>query len=172
MIETIGSMLGGGAVVGVARYLRDVYVTRVRREEHAERTAERRDKREDDITRDFAVDAIAERKATMEKVDQQAAEITRLSVAVARCEEKHVASEFREKAQAATIAEQAAEIATLKSDLSFTRQLADRQRQRIDELEARDAARDAEVADLRVRFDAVVKAAMLRDSIPPGVAGQ
>ena len=35
-----------------------------------------------------------------------------------------------------------------------------------------DAARDAEVADLRVRFDAVVKAAMLRDSIPPGVAGQ
>lgn len=176
MIETIGTGLvmvltykGGSALWSAAA---KAYAKKRETDVRLAEVAETKASREDDITRDFAVDAIAERKATMEKVDQQAAEITRLSVAVARCEEKHVASEFREKAQAATIAEQAAEIATLKSDLSFTRQLADRQRQRIDELEARDAARDAEVADLRVRFDAVVKAAMLRDSIPPGVAGQ
>lgn len=160
MIETIGTILGGGVLGAVAKYARDVYVARARREEHAERTDEKRAKREDDITRDFAVDAIAERKATMAKVEQQATEITRLSVAVARCEEKHAASELRERAKDAEIEEQRGEIASLRTTVDLQAQLVERQREEIAKLDGDVSSLTTQLTDLRDSFDAFVKGAM------------
>lgn len=122
--------------------------------------AERRAAREDDDSKSLVLDANAERRATMRKVEEQAAEITRLSVAVARCEEKHVASEAREREKDEKIEEQHREIASLRIDLDMTRQLADRQREEITKLDGDVASLTTQLADMRDSFDAFVKTAM------------
>lgn len=153
MIETIGAVLGGGALGVVAKAMRDAYVARIRREEHAERTAAKAHAREDDITRETALEDREDRRRMETEVRELRDTVTRLSVDVARCEERHSVSEARER-----------ELAT---ELDLTRQLADRQRAKLDEQDRTIARLDGDVAslttqlaDMRDSFDAFVKTAM------------
>lgn len=153
MIETIGALLGGGVLGVIVKAWRDTHVARLRREEHAEKTAERRGRREDDITRETALEDREDRRRMEHEVRELRDTVTRLSVDVARCEERHLVSEARER--------------ELTTELDLTRQLGDRQRAKIEEQDATIAKLDRDVsslttqlADMRDSFDAFVKTAM------------
>ncbi len=135
----LGSILGGGAAGVVATAVQRAYVAQLKRAENAEQLAHAKETREDDITQKTALEDRADRRRTEGEVRKLQDTVTELSVAVARCEERHKLNEARER--------------TLKFELDMTRQLADRQRLEI-------IALHEELTDLRTRFDEIVKRLM------------
>lgn len=160
MIEIIGAVLGGGFAGVAVKAARDVYVARVRREEHAEKTAERRDKREDDTLGRIAQDDREDRRRMEAKVEalvvenrEQAVEIARISSALTRCEEKHVESEVRDRDKDRKIEDATSKVSKLEIDLDFSRQLSDRLRVELDSVHV-------QLDEMRSQLDAFVKTAM------------
>lgn len=147
-LAIIGAVLGGGTFGVVAKSVRDAYVARLRREEHAERTRARAETREDDTLGRIAIEDRDDRRRMEQLVGRLQDEVRVLSVQVARCEERHAVAEERER--------------SLTNELLLTRQLADRQRAEIDALRS-------SIADITKRFDALVERRMTgADSVPPG----
>lgn len=156
-LTQLPSMLGGGGIVLLAEVLRKIYTTRVKEREHGATLSETRSAREADDSRSFVLEANSERRATLEKVEQQAARITQLSVSIARCEEKHVANELRE-------VEKDEEIRRLSTALDMTQQLVAKQRaeNQAQEETINRQGRDietlhAQLVELRASFDKFVK---------------
>ena len=156
-LTQLPGLLGGGGLVLIAEVLRKMYTTRVREREHQASLSETRSAREADDSRSFVLEANSERRATLDKVERQAQQITQLSVAVARCEEKHAANELRE-------AEKDEEIRRLSTALDMTQQLVSKQRAE-NEMQKETIVRQgrdieglhSQLDALRAQFDTFVK---------------
>lgn len=151
----------GGGIVALAEVIRRAYTTRMKREEHGDTLQDKREAREADDSRAFVHEANAERRATLERVDRQAAEITRLSVEIAKCTAKHELMEERD-------AEKEKQIQQLTVALDMTSQLVTRQREEIaaQELVIESQGRDLvslhiELTGLKASFDAFVQKTIL-----------
>ena len=131
---------------------RDAYVANLRHGERRAAIIATGEKHEREVTERFALDALDSRRKSEDIMREQSAQITELSVRVARCDEQHAAS---------------------KIELDMTKQLAERQRVEIDRLHGEVATLTTALDDLRDRFDRFVASAMdVRiSSVPPSPEG-
>jgi chromosome segregation ATPase len=136
----IPSFLGGGGVVAFAEVIRRAYTTRVKERENEAKLADGKDARDADDSRSFVLEANAERRDTLRKVEAQASEITRLSVELARYTAKHELNELRD-------AEKDAQLKHMNLSLEMTQQLVTKQREEIDAQERVIEAQGREISN-------------------------
>lgn len=167
LLAQLPGMLGGGGLVMLAEVLRRAYTTKVRREEHESELHDRKDIRDNEDSRSFVTEARAERKSTMQRVEIQAAEITRLSVEVAKCTAKHDAMESR-------YLEKDRQLDQLTASLQATLDLVQTQREEIgaQELVIESQGRDiiglhAELTQLKAAFNVFVTRSSGNSDLPP-----
>lgn len=138
-LDIAGSISGGSVVGYVIKHVRDIYLARLRSRRQEVATEERASSRDADRTDKWAIKALDVARSSDAEKREMHAQITELSIKVARCEERHRVAEERERET--NLALQAA------------RQLIDRQRIEIESL-------SAQIDDLREQFDRFVAKAM------------
>lgn len=173
ILPHLTSAFGGGVLAYIAVEIRKAYTTYAKKQEHREELDDKKETREADDSRSFALEANLERKETLRKVEAQAAEITRLSVEIARCTAKHELNELRD-------AEKDAQIRQLNVSLELTQQLVARQKEEISAQEQVIGAQGldiiglhSQIGELRSSLDTLVKQVMGVKSISevPGPGG-